>query len=414
MSAALVVILSFLTYYYMNNPISDNAFNRLSTKINIYYNDWIETYETPENELKNVLLVNISNDKELVVVRERLLPKGEVAITDRAKLAQFLLKLNNNHKYVFCDIIFDGKLRSPNDSLLQLAFNKTERIIIPAPTLNDSTTPPKFDVKTGTSHYITSLESNRFMKYTFSDGNFEKSVPLEMYKDIYDNDIIKRGFGYFSDDKLCLNSIVLNYKIRPIKKYNEVTNNLQILELGADILDGGQDEGQFEQLVKDKIILIGDFEDRDQHRTVYGEMPGVLISYNAFLALRDTDHILPLSLIIILICVYLIFSTAMLFGWDKKLSFNTTKLPSRFIKNRRGQKKYFPLLPKMDVLRLFIDAGKYFVLLSLLSIFIFLVYGIHLELLAMVFIFTLINEIRNWIFEFQKNIKESKQLINEG
>lgn len=397
----------------MNAPISDNAFNRLSTKINIYYNDWFESNKTPENELKNVLLVNISNDKELVMVKERLLPKGEIAITDRAKLAQFLLKLQNNHKYVFCDIIFDEKYKSPNDSLLQLAFNKTQRIIIPAPTLNDSTTPPLFDVKSGTSHYKTSLESNRFMKYTFSESNFQKSVPLTMYNDIYEKDIVKRRFGYFSDDKLCLNSIVLNYKIRLVKKYNEETNNLQILELGADVLDGGQDEGQFEQLVKDKIILIGDFEDRDQHRTIYGEMPGVLISYNAFLALRDNDHIFPLSLLLVLICVYLIFSTAMFFGWDKKILSGTSRLSLRHIKHRKGLNDYLLLLPKMDVLRLFIDAGKYFVLLSILSIFIFLVYGIYLDLLAMVFIFTLINEIRNWIFEFHKNIKESKQLINE-
>ena len=45
-------------------------------------------------------------------------------------------------------------------------------------------------------------------------------------------------------------------------------------------------------LTKDRIIFIGDFEDRDIHETIYGNTPGPIILLDAFLALEYGDNLL--------------------------------------------------------------------------------------------------------------------------
>lgn len=401
----LVVFLSFFTYYFLNNPISDNTVNNYATQINIYFDGWIKDDKKTQDELDKVLLINVANDKELVSVSERYIPKGIIAITDRLKLAQFLYKLNDQHQYIICDIIFSKKYESPNDSLLQSAFKKAKRIIVPAPIYEDSIGSPKFDVGFGASSYKASIESNRFMKYTFTEGDSLKSIPLKMYNELYGKDITRRSGLYFSNGKLCMNSVLLNYKIRPLKKYNDELDKLQILELGVDILKGGQNDLQFQELVKDKIILIGDFEDSDQHRTIYGKMPGVLINYNAFLALRNSDHIIPISLIFSLIVFYLIFSLIMVYGWDKRLIIWLKKCLIKFTEPYTKFNKIIINYPKVNILELLFNFSFYIGLLGIINVFIFLIYGIQLDLLAMSSTFTIINGVRNAVFEYQENIK---------
>jgi hypothetical protein len=409
----LVVFLSFFTYYFLNNPISDNTVNNCATQINIYFDGWIKDDKKTQDELDKVLLINVANDKELVSVSERYIPKGTIAITDRLKLAQFLYKLNDQHQYIICDIIFSKKYGSPNDSLLQSAFKKTKRIIVPAPIYEDSIGSPKFDVGFGASSYKASIESNRFMKYTFTEGDSLKSIPLIMYNDLYGKDIIRKGGRYYSNGKLCMNSILLNFKIRPPQKYSDDLNNLQILELGEDILNGGQNDTQFQELIKDKIILIGDFEDSDQHRTIYGKMPGVLINYNAFLALKNSDHVIPRSLMLFLIILYLKFSLIMVYRWDKLI---IVELKNRIIKCTEPHKKLNKIivnLPKINILELLFNFSIYIALLGIISVFIFLIYGIQMDLLAMSATFTIINGVRNAVFEYQENIKKYNSFKDE-
>lgn len=409
----LVGFLSILTYYYFNNPISDITVNKYATKLNIDIDKWIKDYKTPQGELNKILLINVANDKELVPVSERGMPKGEIAITDRMKLAQFLLKLNNNHKYVICDILFNKEYESPNDSLLKSAFDNTKRIILPAPLFNDKIIKPAFNIKYGASSYKASIESNRFMKYTYTEDNSLKSIPLKMYNELYEKDIIKKNGVYYSNGKLCMNSILLNYKIRPLQKYSDSLNNLQILELGVDVINGGQNDLQFQKLIKDKIILIGDFEDSDQHRTIYGKMPGVLINYNAFLALRDGDHIIPLSLIFILILFYLIFSLIMVYGWDKLLIVCLKSCIMKFFIPFKKNNNIIINLLKINILELLFDFTIYIGLIGALNIFIYLIYGIQLDLFAMVSTFTIINGVRNGIFEYHENVKTQKPCKDE-
>jgi hypothetical protein len=49
-----------------------------------------------------------------------------------------------------------------------------------------------------------------------------------------------------------------------------------------------------------KLIIIGDFNE-DVHKTSAGLMPGMLIVYNAYLTLRDGNHIMKFSWILLMI-----------------------------------------------------------------------------------------------------------------
>ena len=120
-----------------------------------------------------------------------------------------------------------------------------------------------------------------------------------MWEDLDHGSIIKKGIFYFSNNKLCFNSLILNFPVRKITKYTtDLENNYY--ELGTDILNERSDE-EIQKMVQNKIILIGDFVDRDIHATSFGDIPGVLINYNAYLALKSEGHIIPVSLLIILI-----------------------------------------------------------------------------------------------------------------
>ena len=75
----------------------------------IKYSDMILSIFSSEEKAidNNILLVNVSYDKELAPVYDKYgFPKGNTDITDRSKLTLFLenLQVYNNYKYVLMDI----------------------------------------------------------------------------------------------------------------------------------------------------------------------------------------------------------------------------------------------------------------------------------------------------------------------
>jgi hypothetical protein len=79
----------------------------------------------------------------------------------------------------------------------------------------------------------------------------------------------------------------------------------RVLNLGTDILDLGID---ISSLVKDKIVVIGDFTENDIHDTYLGKIAGPIINLNAFEALRNNELEIPWSLIFFLTIFYVIIS----------------------------------------------------------------------------------------------------------
>ena len=99
-----------------------------------------------------------------------------------------------------------------------------------------------------------------------------------------------------------------------------------ILNLGSDILDTGLD---IKKLIKDKIVIIGDFTEDDIHDTYLGKIAGPVINLNALEALFRNELEIPWSLVVFLFMTY----TAVSYMIVRMVSFAfVTKIVSKYSK----------------------------------------------------------------------------------
>lgn len=271
-----------------------------------------------ENEpiLEEYVFVNIAYDRQLVPVDDEYgFSKGVIDITDREKLILFLNQLNNNHRYVLLDVLLSDKYQSEHDSLLTTSLLNTERISISRSSTTDLID-ERLYIKAGYTDYSTDISESNFVKYEFiKDG--EATMPLMAFQTLEPHSCVY-SFGpvYWANWHFYWNSLTLRFPIKLWDSYIQNTNanieNLQekrILNLGADILDMGVD---ISSLVKDKIVVIGDFTENDIHDTYLGKIAGPVININAFEALRNNELEIPWSLIFFLMTFYVMIAFLML------------------------------------------------------------------------------------------------------
>ncbi|GAB4405242.1 MAG: hypothetical protein OHK0053_31100 [Microscillaceae bacterium] len=119
-------------------------------------------------------------------------------------------------------------------------------------------------------------------------------------------------------------------------------------------------------LLKDRIIFVGDFEDKDIHETIYGDTPGPIILLDAFLAIENRDNALTLPFLSFLLLSYWLVTFLVLRykniqgAWLQKLL-------------RRKQASFF------ESMTIYI---LYFGIVSVVSFFLF---NIHIGVLALAF-----------------------------
>ncbi|MBR9846390.1 MAG: CHASE2 domain-containing protein [Algicola sp.] len=419
-SVVFSVVLLLNSYRWSNNSITNGEEEKLVTDIAFFFEKYVNVERVTNYDLEDIVCINISNDRELVTVTDIIggqvteIVKGVKDITDRHKLSLFLNKTNNKHKYIFLDVDFDSKYQSPNDSLLQEAFNRVDNIIIPSHYGDQGNLiSNNFNVRKGFAAYKKSIFSNRFIKYTFLENDTIESLAYNASKTLNSTNIKKEGNYFYDNGKLCLNSIILNHYINPIKKF-DINYFQNFKELGVDVLDVMTDN-EIERLVKDKIVLIGDFDDRDMHITSVGKMPGVLIHYNAYLSLIKQSHQVPKGLIINLLLVYLIITIYLMFYLDKKIPikfktyFWNIKMLNR-IKNKFGTNKLYVV-----VVTFFDNFFNYFFTVYLkigfvliaVSVLFYLIYGIHVEILRTSLSFGTLVLIRDLLTKKKLNEKKA-------
>lgn len=262
------------------------------------------------------VFVNIAYDKQLVHIYDEFgLPKGNIDITDRKKLSLFLNKLCNNHRYVLMDVLFSDEYRSQNDTSLITAILNTERISISRSSTIDLID-DRLNEKAGYTDYSTDILETNFVKYEFiKDG--EATMPYMAFQSLEPNKPIY-SFGpiYWCNWHFCWNSLILRF---PIKLWNShvyndgvnqsVFHEKKVLNLGADILDMDVD---VPSLVKDKIVVIGDFTENDIHDTYLGKMAGPIINVNALESLRNNELEIPWMLIFFLVFLHTIVTYILL------------------------------------------------------------------------------------------------------
>lgn len=326
--------------------------------------------EKPAKE--RFLFVGVSWDKALTEkLDDNGFPIGNQAITDREKLTKFLQILNqrpDNHKFIVFDIFF--KDPSPFDSLLQSEFYRAKNYMVSYhKNEDDSPDYPIFTCEAGLSDYENSEEgllgisAGGFAKYKLVQGDSLKTLPLLMYEKIYGVSLQRGSLYHTINGSPVFPSFVVDHKIRSYDLF-DAPDSLQYDKAYLGEMLFLPPEAIWE-LTKDRIIVIGDYEDRDIHSTIYGSMPGPLILTNAFLALENMDCRIHWQFIVLLLVGFWLVSYRCFYGKDFLTDFVFLKFLGLFRANRRlatGFLNYF----------------VYFLVLSIISYFLF---DIHLSVL---------------------------------
>lgn len=357
----------FITYYWANRPFALAGEEMLVATYSLIHGLLVEKKE-PQPESDSILCINVSHDIQLIDFKDELgLPSGEISITNREKLTSFFRMLNqaNLHKYVLCDVFFDPELKTKYDSLLGCELRRTRNLTIAAKFETGEEVTPLFDVNSGLDCFIQTFLGNQFFKYQFLVNGIGKTLPVKMVEQLGLCNLQNRELYFASNNKLCLNSIILDLSFTPVRKYGK-ENVMNYYELGSDFLTG-IDSTVFNPRIRNKIILIGDFEGNDIYPSIKGDIPGILIHYNAYMALRDNKHILPVSLIILLFIIYFLFSFFIIYNGKNYLStIINNSINLTFIKN---------IIKLITILVFF----------SILTIIIFWIYTIYLNILIISF-----------------------------
>jgi len=364
------------TFFWLNQPFTygdEMTLIQLTSGIKHYLfpmlvqvSDLNQRLEKPDK--KDFLFVNVSYDRELIEKKKDGLPVGKTDITDRKKLARFFNILNqkpDNHKFVLCDIFF--KDISPDDTILLNEMEKMKNLLIPYHKQSGQWEMPIFDVDKGMADYITGDANGTFLKFGLTEGD-HKTIPLIMYEKLNNARFEKKAGLFFSDGKLSLNSIVLDFRIQPrdLEKggdYNPFYINLGEMLILPDkaVLD----------LVKNRIVVIGDYEDRDIHETVIGDMPGSLLLLNVYLALVNGDHQISFLFVIFLFAAYTFISYQIFFG------------------NRIEEREWLVRIIQSVIKgKLITKLANYLLIMGAFSVFMYFFFNIHINIMVIAFYLT--------------------------
>jgi len=247
------------------------------------------------------IFINVAYDKQLVDKEDSLgFPIGKQDITNRKLLAQFLEILASqpsNQKFIIFDIFLEqhfdpdpctGDTLSP-DLGLQNALNKIHNIVLSYHIDGDNKIIyPAFQGHRGIASYA--AVDDLFLKFELVLQDSLKSVPLLMYEYLHQTKLDQSGWIYMLNNQWIMNSIIPEFKIRQYDLFYTSPEDRYKVDNLSTMLSGIMTKEDILNYVKDRIIVMGDFEDRDIHETIYGDMGGPLILLNTYLSLVDGDN----------------------------------------------------------------------------------------------------------------------------
>lgn len=373
-SAALVnaFLCMIVAFFYLKKPIKNGADLTLMQR-----GAWFKTLVLGIDKKpprKDFLFVDISRDKQLVdILDENGFPAGNMAVVDRTKLTELfniLGKKPKNQPLILCDVLFDSK--SPADSLLEIAMAKVPNLVLSYSFAEDAKSfiiPVFKKVKRGLANYET--HDNTFTKFRMIYKDTVTTVPLKMYEITHRKKYHKSTFFTYLNDRPILTYIGTNLRIRNYdlfdapqkKRYNWIRLG-ELLMFPEDVL----------KICKDRIIVIGSFNNEDKHETIFGDMYGPLILLNTYLALVYGDNIITIGWLFLLFGTFYFMSFFLFWQMEVK-RMKVIKWLNYWLS--RGLFKH--------ILRFLTYAFG----LTLLSIISFLFFNIHLNIMTLGVLFYL-------------------------
>lgn len=251
---------------------------------------------------KQYLFINLAYDKALIPREDGT---GKDIITDRKLLADYFSVLRRNPgavRYTVCDVLLKGS--SPDDSALQASVRGINNVIFPA----DETDSSKLSVDVPAANADYEIAKEGFLKFKIIQPGGGKSLPLTMYEQLQHKKIRHRFGLYWDDGRPVLQSIIVDYQLRPHQLFTQgafpVISLSELLLLPEEVV--------VNEFLKDRIVLMGDFE-HDMHETVYGPMPGTLVLMNVYLNLVAGRQLINTWWLLFIIAAFTFLSKVMIF-----------------------------------------------------------------------------------------------------
>ena len=221
------------------------------------------------------VFINVSRDLKLVSDPEEY---GEVAITDRDKLARFFKILadnGNQHYFALCDIFFE--FPDAADTTLLTQLKRAEKLVFPFHLSGDSIERQCLPAPAALSDFVT--YTGNFSKFKMLYQDSLKTIPLVLLETLDK----KKYPSTFLDFR----SVFPRYYIIPSQLTD--TKKYPYFNLG-ELLMLSETDSFYNNFLKDRFIVIGNF-DTDVHLTPVGSMPGPLILLNSYLTIRNGRHV---------------------------------------------------------------------------------------------------------------------------
>ncbi|MDR0542384.1 MAG: CHASE2 domain-containing protein [Dysgonamonadaceae bacterium] len=310
LSAVHAMLLLFVCYYLWNRPDTlsgESGFIRI-------FNAATKAFSGQDMISDSILLVNVAYDRQLIDYKyDNGEPAGNIDITDRYKLLELFRYLENtSYAYILCDVFFDSTLKTEWDDSLFTLMSQLPRLVVPKHE-EEKPLPALLEKKAAYADYKTNILEGDLLKYEYLQHG-EESVPLFMWKERTGGTFEKKVPGYKMEGKRATNSVIIDFQVKMPEEYNKEVQKQTYVEkeknywnLGADLLETLQ-YVEPSEIFKNKMILIGDLTEHDTHSTTAGTMPGVLINYNAYLALIKGSPQTPFFLGMTLFVVFYIMS----------------------------------------------------------------------------------------------------------
>jgi hypothetical protein len=353
----------FITYQWVNIPYSYDNESKIMSWTSIFKNILLGMEEKPSKD--SLLFINISYDKMLVPRYDSEgFESGKLAITDRVSLTRFLEMTgkNPNYKFIILDLFMEDS--TSHDSLLQVQIRKNPNLIMPYHfDGGDIKLESHMKGWTGLSDYYSDF--GIFLKYSYLQKDTCPTIPLLLYQKFHKQNIEKVGPFYFSQGNFALNSLALDFPVRTYDIFRDDTTGYNSVHL-CDLVNLPPDF--INQMTKNKVIVIGDFLDKDIHSTIYGNTAGPLIHLDAYVALVNGSHLLSWYLLGFLFINYAIIS---IFLFSDKVII-TNKWLDKLKSGRFGA-----------TIGIIFDILKYTFLLYIINTFNYLLFGVHLNVLLL-------------------------------
>ena len=253
-----------------------------------------------DKDSTNIIYIDVAYDKQLVSPTNHPEAVGEVAITDRRKLACLLQELCSDTSYevVMIDVSLNANTPTDADSALVSLLLNMPRTVIAAATEGDLID-PRLESMAGQTAYPISASEAGFVKYPlWRDGH--TSMPMSLYMKTSGHAAVPLA-GPFGRES---NSLVCSHIFPTLDHRVGATDTLR---LGADIVDGGFLQSMPHDYLKNMIVVVGAISEGDVHSSYAGDISGPEINLNTYLALKHGRHRIGwLQTLLLVACFYLI------------------------------------------------------------------------------------------------------------